>query len=347
MKLKFGLRFRHKKKPIPITTPTKANTQKVDDGNTSAEYFQQQREKRKIENAKKRSNENKDKKTKSKKKKNARKSPREVLLERKVVELKRELKVGLETWNTSRQDLESRLSRAKQTISKQEQLLIQQRKTIANTELLDSTKIEKKYLREKMLARVLSEQQSKLTLQKQGLIEQRGELLEKLKKLAKENDTLKELLKTHHVTIDTSNTTACESTSTSNAPIQPELLNPAHSPPLSPTFSTSSKIEQEVDESIRTGSPILQVSARDLSSLRHKKLCPNESFCYIPFPPPRPIKLQRHSFGGTIKLVTLKTRKWDCLNSAELLKELEIAHYEKVKSMYLEEKNTRALSPQP
>jgi len=317
MIMKLRLRFRRKKKSIP-TTPIKSN---VDDGNSSIESFPAKR--RKTGSAKK--------KSKGKKKKDTHRTPREILLERKVIELKREIKVERETWSSSRKELELRLSRAKRAMTKQETILLQQRKTIANTDLIDATKIEKKYLQEKVQTRVLSEKQTKLTLQKEGLIEQREELLEKIDTLCKENETLKNLLGTHNIEFHSD---------INLGPIRLNLSSPIHSP-SSPTFYAKSKVQQEIEDSIEVDDSILQVSPRDILSLRHKCLLNSQdSFCYIPVPPLKPLEQKKRHSEGPIKLVKLRTKRWGGRwNSQSLLDELEKEQYEKIKAMFLDEKN--------
>eukprot|EP01113_Clastostelium_recurvatum_P019591 TRINITY_DN2311_c0_g1_i3.p1 TRINITY_DN2311_c0_g1~~TRINITY_DN2311_c0_g1_i3.p1 ORF type:complete len:432 (-),score=119.87 TRINITY_DN2311_c0_g1_i3:43-1338(-) len=116
------------------------------------------------------------------------------ILERKILELKREKRAQAQQWEEDRLHLRQKLQRAKWKALKQEQAAMERLDKCSRAEVMDYTVLEKKYLQEKAMRKSMEDSALKLSRQKEGLLEQRHEYVEKIRKLMEHNRKLRHMI---------------------------------------------------------------------------------------------------------------------------------------------------------
>eukprot|EP01113_Clastostelium_recurvatum_P019592 TRINITY_DN2311_c0_g1_i4.p1 TRINITY_DN2311_c0_g1~~TRINITY_DN2311_c0_g1_i4.p1 ORF type:complete len:434 (-),score=122.12 TRINITY_DN2311_c0_g1_i4:13-1314(-) len=116
------------------------------------------------------------------------------ILERKILELKREKRAQAQQKEEDRLHLRQKLQRAKWKALKQEQAAMERLDKCSRAEVMDYTVLEKKYLQEKAMRKSMEDSALKFSRQKEGLLEQRHEYVEKIRKLMEHNRKLRHMI---------------------------------------------------------------------------------------------------------------------------------------------------------
>lgn len=161
------------------------------------------------------------------------------MLERRILELKRERNAERQMWSDERAELEGKLKRVKQQLALQQFSTNLKLKNFDHADISELGLLEQKYLKEKSERQSMGEVTSKLNRQKQGLLEQRAELQKKVNELTAENQMLRDRLRAFDASVSSPSNAFTSPTNKRTTSRDAPCLSPTADKPTQ--FSSSRK----------------------------------------------------------------------------------------------------------